>query len=410
MRPESKWHIETPAFWRDPHTAWAEMRRQAPVYPQDNPDAPILWNRGTAWYFTRYDDCVAVLRDTQRFVKDVHLAFDAEQLAAMPPDPPFVKLGNRSMINQEDPEHARLRRLVSLAFSPSRVRGMRDRIEAVAHELLDAIVDQGEADLKESFAFPLPITVIAEILGFPREDHHKLRDWAPLAPPRDAAETRRTQEGVDRLTDYLLAMFDQRRAEPKDDLITALIQAESNGERLSDDDLLAMVILLTSAGFETTLNTLLNGTLALLHHPDQLALLRDQPELVEFAVEEILRYEPPIHTGTLRWAAVDVEMRGQQIRRGDRILPVVAAANRDPERFPDPNRFYIQREDNKHIAFGIGTHFCTGAPLARLELQIAFPILLERLPNLRLAIPDEEIEWEFFFPFRRLAALPVAWR
>jgi cytochrome P450 PksS len=350
-----------------------------------------------------------VLRDTRRFVKDVHRAFDPEDFEGMPPDPPFVTLGNRSMINQEDPEHSRLRRLVSLAFSPSRVRAMRGRIETVTHQLLDAVVEQGETDLKESFAFPLPITVIAEILGFPAEDHHKLRDWAPLAPPLSAEEAQRVQDGVDKLTEYLRKTFDRRRAEPEDDLITALIQAESEGQRLSDDDLLAMVLLLTSAGFETTMNTLLNGTLALLRHPDQLALLRSRPELVESAVEEILRYDPPIHTATLRWAAVDSEIRGQQIRRGDRVLPVVAAANRDPERFPDPDRFDIQRQDNKHIAFGIGTHFCTGAPLARLELQVAFPILLERLPQLRLAIPDEAVEWEFFFPFRRLAALPVAW-
>jgi cytochrome P450 PksS len=386
------------------------MRREAPVYPLDSPDAPISWNRGIGWYFTRYDDCVAVLRDTKRFVKDVKLAFDPEDFEGQPPDPPFVAIGNRSMINQEDPEHSRLRRLVSLAFSPGRVRRMRNRIVAIADELLDDIVQRGgETDLKESFAFLLPINVIAEILGFPREDHHKLRDWAPLAPPQNAEEAQRVQEGVDNLTDYLHGMFEQRRSEPRDDLITALIQAESNGERLSEDDLLAMVILLTSAGFETTMNTILNGTLALLRHPAQLELLRRRPDLVESAVEEILRYDPPIHTATLRWAAVDVEMRGQLIRRGDRVLPVVAAANRDPERFPAPDRFDILREDNKHIAFGIGTHFCTGAPLARLELQIAFPLLLKRLPNLRLAIPEDQVEWEFFFPFRRLAALPVTW-
>ena len=263
-------------------------------------------------------------------------------------------------------------------------------------------------DLIGDFAFPLPITVIAELLGVPAEDRNRFREWSDAAVSGNA--TKEYLEGVliphmRAFADYLL--FKEKREEPRDDLISALVRAEKAGEKLSEDELLGMVFLLLVAGHETTVNLIGNGTLALLRHPDQLERLRNDPSLIKAAVEELLRYDGPVETSTERFAKEDVAIGGTVIPKGEMVLVVIAAADRDPERFHDTDTLDITRADNKHLAFGKGIHHCLGAPLARMEGQIAIGTLLRRMPNLRLKEPPELLAWRPGMVLRGLKALPV---
>lgn len=408
MAKTEDYDLLSPAFRADPYPTYAAMRREAPVYPVSMPDAPTLWTRGTQWNVTRYADAAAVLRDP-RFVKDLRLAFDPEQLAGMPPPPLFVRLAMGSLVNLEDPEHSRLRKLVNEAFSPLRVQGMQPRIEAIVDELLDRVQPQRRMDLVADFAFQVPIRVLTGMLGLPASDAEQLRAWTPISPPRTPAELDRTNRGTEALVEYLEGHFAARRERPREDLMTALIEAEVDGDRLDPSALLSMVVTLMTAGFETTMNLIGNGLLALLRHPAELERLRAEPSSAPAAVEEMLRYDAPLLTSTLRWAAEDVEMHGQRIRRGDQVVAVIGSANRDPDRFPDPDAFDVGRQDNRHLSFGLGPHYCLGAPLARLEAQVAIPALLRRLPGLRLDIESDGLTWRDTLPFHGLEALPLVW-
>ena len=392
-----------PAFKADPYPTYARLRSSAPVYRAALPDG-----RGV-WLITRYEDVLAVLKD-HRFVKDWRGALTPEQLAQVPPIPEVMKPLSQNMLDTDPPDHERLRALVSKAFTPRLIERLRPRVQAISDGLLDAVQDRGEMDLIDDYAFPLPITVIAELLGVPAEDRNNFREWSDAAVSGNASQEYMEQILIPHMqafTDYLRALFEEKRSNPKDDLVSALVRAEEAGDRLSEDELLGMVFLLLVAGHETTVNLIGNGVLALLQHPDQLRKLKEDPSLIKPAVEELLRYDGPVETSTERFAREDVEIGGQVIPRGEMVLVVLAAADHDPERFPDPDELDITRTDNRHLAFGKGIHHCLGAPLARMEGQIAISTLLRRMPNLRLKGSPESLSWRPGMILRGLRGLPV---
>jgi len=392
-----------PAFKANPYPTYARLRSTAPVHRITLPDG-----RGV-WLITRYDAVLAVLKD-ERFVKDWRNALTPEQLAQVPSIPEVMKPLSKNMLDTDPPDHERLRALVSKAFTPRLVERMRGRVQGIAGALLDAPEGRGEMDLIDDYAFPLPVTVIAELLGVPTEDRDRFREWSDAAVSGNASQEYMETILIPHMqafTDYLRAMFEEKRRNPKDDLISALVQAEEAGDKLSEDELLGMVFLLLIAGHETTVNLIGNGVLALLEHPDQLQSLRGDPSLTKSAVEELLRYDGPVETSTERFAREDVAIGRTVIPKGEMVLVVIAAADHDPERFQEPDTLDIARTDNKHLAFGKGIHHCLGAPLARMEGQIAISTLFSRMPNLRLKGSPKSLNWRSGMILRGLKALPV---
>jgi cytochrome P450 len=291
------------------------------------------------------------------------------------------------------------------------VERLRPRIEELADELLDGVVDRGSMELVDEFAFPLPITVIAELLGIPVEDQRRFREWSNtfVTPPVTPELREQAARHTDEFVGYLDELFANRRAEPAEDLVTALLRAEDEGDHLSQNELYAMVVLLIVAGHETTVSLITNAVHALLTHPEQLEALRADAGLLPGAVEELLRFDSPVERTITRWATADVELGGETIRRGDLVIAVVGSANRDGTRFPRADELDLRRTDGKHVGFGRGPHFCLGAPLARIETEAALAALLRRLPGLRLATADEDLYWRPIPVFRSLAELRVAW-
>jgi cytochrome P450 len=318
---------------------------------------------------------------------------------------------NTHMLSFDPPDHTRLRALVNISFTPRLVEQWRERIQAIANELIDAIEqqDEREFDLIDAFAFPLPIVVITEVLGVPTEDRASFREWsnALLDGAGDPETFQRIREQMFAFTMYLSNLIETKRQQPGDDLISRLIVAEADGDKLNQTELLAMIFLLLVAGHETTVNLLGNSTLALLQNPAQKQLLRENPALMRNAVEEFLRFHSPVAVGTSRWAGENLEFGGKQMRRGDVVLVGLAAANHDPQEFAQPDQLDITRKENRHLAFGMGIHYCLGAPLARMEGQIAINTLLQRLPNLRLAVPAEELVWRPSMLLLGVSKLPV---
>jgi cytochrome P450 len=392
----------TPAFVTNPYPTYAHLRAESPVHPVALPDGRRMW------LVSRYDDVLAALKD-QRFVKDWRTALTDTQRTLMPDIPPEVALLFRHMLAIDPPDHTRLRSLVHKAFTPRLIDRLRPRIQQIADTLLDAVQTDGHMDLIDAYAFPLPITVIAELLGVPLADQDRFRRWSNMVVSVDPSPDRfaRIAPHMAEFGAYLAAQFAARHEHPTDDLITGLVQAEESGDKLSQQELFSMVFLLLIAGHETTVNLIGNGTLALLRHPDQLRMLRDTPDLIGTAIEELLRYDGPVETATLRWAREDLEFGGTQMRQGDQVLVALAAADRDGTRFPDVDRLDITRADNRHVAFGHGIHYCLGAPLARLEGAIAINTLLRRLPDLRLAVNPDELIWRPGQLIRGLQSLPV---
>ncbi|MCX6050335.1 MAG: cytochrome P450 [Chloroflexi bacterium] len=390
------------AFKANPFPFYARLRTEQPVYP-------ARLGRQNAWLVTRYDDVLALLKD-ERFAKNPAIARSSSQAANEPWVPAFVKPLQRNMLDLDEPDHARLRGLVHKAFTPGRIEQLRGRIQTVADQLLDATQDKAPVDLLHSFALPLPLIVISELLGIPTADRHRFHRWTKaivktpsplnilLAMPSIAAFMR-----------YLRQLLAQRRIDPRDDLLTALVQAEEAGDHLSEDELLAMAFLLLIAGHETTVNLIASGTLALLQHPDQFDLLRRHPDLIRPAVEELLRFTSPVEQATERYAREEVSLHGVTIPRGALTLAVLASANRDEHIFERPDELDLTRDKNRHLAFGHGIHFCLGAPLARLEGQIAINTLVQRFPNLRLAVAPDQLRWRATPTVRGLEKLPVIW-
>jgi cytochrome P450 len=385
-----------PAVLADPHPVLAELRESGPVHRLEGATGlPI-------WMVTRYDDVLAALSDP-RLSNDPHHASALTEVLRGD----FL---SRSMIGADPPEHTRLRRLVSKAFTARRVEGLRPRVQEITDALLDRITPRGSADLVADFGLPLPITVIGELLGVPETDRDRFREWTdemldrPFDPGSDLALVTAARE---RMHGYLADLVAAKRARPADDLLTDLVEATDEGERLDTQELLAMTFLLLIAGYVTTVSLIGNGTLALLRHPEQLDRLRADLSLVPQAVEELLRFDGPVNPGLTRFALEDLEIGGVRIPRGEMVLLAIAAADRDPRRYPDPDRLDVGAVDPGHLAFGHGMHYCLGAPLARLEGQIAFTAMLTRLPGLALAAREDELRWTGGGVLRSLRELPV---
>lgn len=385
------------------------MRQAMPVYRRD------AANGKSIWFITRYDDVAALLRDHTHFVKDVRNTMTPMERAQLPPTPPLVNLLSNHMLNLDPPDHTRLRTLVNKAFTAAVVQQMAGRVQDIADDLLDRVQARGRMDLIEDFAFPLPMTVIAELLGIPARDQERFRRWSDafVTPSvnlqRSTKKYLKTRRLMEDFTGYLRQVFADRRQRPHNDLISSLLAVEEAGDRLSEEELFSMMILLVVAGHETVVNLIGNGVLALLQHPTQLDRLRQQPGLIRNAVEESLRYDGPVERATMRFAAEDVAVGGQTIRRGDAVSLVLAAADRDPAHFEHPNRFDLTRSNMRHLGFGLGIHYCLGAPLARLEGEIAFATLIRRLPDLRLAVAPEALVWRGVPILRGVTGLPVHW-
>ncbi len=399
-----------PRFKAQAYSVYARMRRESPVYRRVSADGS-----GATCFITTYHDAVMVLRDAQRFVKDVRNTMTPAERRAQPEPPPLLRLLSHHMLNLDAPNHTRLRGLVNKAFTARMVDQLQGRVENVAHELLDRMQPHGQADLIDAFALPLPITVIAELLGIPTRDRNRFRTWsnALVAPTADAARNAKklakSRQLMQDFINYLREVFAARRKHPRDDLITSLLEAEEAGDVLSEEELFSMILLLVVVGHETTVNLIGNGLLALLQHPDALADLRADPGLIPSAVEEMLRYDSPVERAPMRFAAEDVRLRDVLIRRGDAVSVVLGSANRDGAVFPAPDRFDIRRDPNRHLSFGLGVHYCLGAPLARLEGRIALAALLERLPGLALTVPPEALRWRTHPIMRGVQRLPIRW-
>jgi cytochrome P450 len=407
MTLSSKYDLYSDGFRAQTYSTFASMRAEDPVVGQPGFDGetPI-------WFVTRHEDVVAVLLDDERFVRDWALAADPAELEAWTSSmPEAMQFTEQHMLNRDGDDHRRLRRLVTKAFTPRMVEQLRPRMQEIADELLDAVEARGEMDLVDDYAFPLPITVIAELLGIPAADRDRFRRWsnAVVTPPVGAEELAETGALLGEFVGYLRELFERRASDPGDDLISALLQVRDGGDALTEQELFSMVVLLIVAGHETTVNLIANAVLALLEHPESLHELRRDPARIPAAIEECLRYDGPVERALTRWAAVDVELGGQTIPRGELVVAVLGSANRDPERFADPDLFDLAREDTKHLAFGRGSHYCLGAPLARLEGEIALETLLRRLPGLHLAVARDDLRWRRTPLFRSLSSLRVAW-
>jgi cytochrome P450 len=389
-------------FRADPYPFYARWRAEAPVF------RTALADKQEAWIVTRYDDVLTLLKD-ERFGKDKTKSLSSDQLARLPWVPSVFRPLENNMLDLDQPDHTRLRGLVYQAFTPRLIESMRERVQDLTDELLDAVQARGRMDLIKDYALPLPATIIAEILGVPARDRHKFHRWsnAMLSAKPSTWGKLRLIPHVIAFMRYIRKMSRLRRAEPRDDLISALVQAREAGDRLSEDELLSMIVLLLVAGHETTVNLIGNGVVALLEHPAELERLRDNPALIKPAIEELLRYDAPVQLATERYAREEVTIAGATIPRGERVFAALGSANRDGRQFDQPDTLQIERDPNRHLSFGQGVHFCLGASLARLEGQIAIDTLLRRAPDLRLAVPRETLRHRPTLILRGLTSLPV---
>jgi cytochrome P450 len=400
------WDPFDPAWVEDPYAVYAELRRSNPVHR-----SPLGF-----WVFTRHADCLAVLRDRRsssdgrNVDTETFRELRAVDLTAM--QGADAVLGEMApFLFRDPPDHTRLRGLVQKAFTPRVVEGLRPRAEEICEQLLDAALQRGEADLVADYAYPLPVQIIVEMLGVPAEDHEQFRVWSDalargldpdfLLPP---AAVQQRLGAILSFVQYFASLIEERRKRPGHDLLSRLIAAEEEGDVLTQGELLSTCILLLVAGHETTVNLISGGTLALLEHPDQLARFRDDPAVLRSGVEEMLRFVPPVQL-TGRVALEDMEVAGARIEAGQFSMLLIGSANRDPDAFTDPDTFDVARADNNHLGFGFGIHHCLGAPLARLEAQIALSALVGRARRIERA--SDRLAYKENIVLRGLAALPV---
>jgi cytochrome P450 len=382
-------------FKADPYPVYERLRKQSPVRPIDTP-------HGRMWLVTRYADGRQVLTDPRLVKRPSWLDDSADQQQ---------RLLNDHMLSADPPVHTRLRRMVSKVFTAGRIEGLRPRVREIAESLVPPMAgapgERRRADLVADFAFPLPITVICEMLGVPRADQDSFRTWSNTLvtgmPAGGSADAMRALSG------YIVDLIADKRRNLHDDLLSDLIAVRDDNDRLTERELVSMVFLLLIAGHETTVNLIANGMYLLLTHPDQYRRLRADPSLIPTAVEEFLRYESPVETTTHRFTTEPVEVGGVTIPAREVVIVSLSSANRDEERFTEPARFDVARGESSHLAFGHGIHFCLGAPLARMEGQVAFETLLARLPELALGVPTEALVWRPGILIRGLVDLPVEW-
>jgi len=391
--PELEFNPYDPAFNADPYPTYHRLRAEDPVH------------RTTMgfWILTRYNDVATVLRDAR---------FGRKGFDELIRDRFGENTFDQAMLFRDPPDHTRLRALVNKAFTPRVIEEMRAKIQKTVDRLLDGVRDARAMDVIADLAYPLPVSVISEMLGVPAEDRDLFRGWsADIARSLDAIVLPTEPEVVERgnaarhaLSSYFRALIAERRRRPQRDLLSDLIAAEEQGDKLSEEELMATILLLFVAGHETTVNLIGNGTLALLRNPNQLEALRRSPALIGGAIEELLRYDAPVQR-TGRMPNTDVELGGKRIAKGDLVLSLIGAANRDPAHFAEPDRLDLARADNRHLAFGWGIHFCLGAPLARAEAQAAIGTIARRMPALALATPTPD--WREASALRGLKTLPV---
>jgi cytochrome P450 len=385
-----------PEVATDPYPLYARLRQTGPAHQI------VLPSGVRAWLITRYEDGRRALADP-RLAKRVQRPLrtvDGHEL------PSTGEEMDQHMLNLDPPDHTRLRKLVQAAFTARRVEALRPRIQQITDELLDAVAGQPEAELIDALAFPLPIQVICELVGVPMDDRASFRAWSNTLIAGSQAEGD-FADAVVKMSGYLRELLARKRVEPAGDLLSALIAGRDTDDRLTEDELVSMTFLLLVAGHETTVNLIGNGVRALLTHPDQLARLRGDERLLPTAVEEFLRYEGPVETSTFRFATESLEIGGALIEAGDVVLISLLSANRDTAKFADADDLDLGRVDNQHLAFGHGIHYCLGAPLARLEAQIAIGTLLRRFDRIELADPSAEPAWRPGVLLRGLGELRV---
>ena len=389
-------------FIQDPYKYYDSLRARG----------NLLWSNAgeKRWMTFSYDTAATILTDPRFSVE-----YPAEQLQPMseylnnPANRDLLTGLTKFMVAQDPPQHTRIRKLANKAFTRAEVTEMSARITDIVDELIDQIAASGKMDLISDFAFPLPITIICEVLGIPAADHNKMRDWTTsislaLEPILDVNNIPSSAKATTELFDYLKVLIADRKKHPTDDLLSAFVQAEEEGDCLNLDELLSNMLLLIIAGHDTTVNLIGNGMLALLQNPDAMNSLRSKPELLPLAIEEFLRYQSPAQL-TERFVLEDMSFEGQELKKGDRVCVIIGGANRDSSRFELPNALNIERQPNKHLAFGQGIHFCLGAPLARFEAKIAFERLLGRLSKISLACEEPGFRASAFF--RGLEELPL---
>ncbi|MGW5656000.1 cytochrome P450 family protein [Streptomyces humi] len=379
----------------DPYAVYARLREAGPVHRIAGTDGL------PAWLVTRYDDVRQALADPRLSLDKAHARPGGYRGLALPP------ALDANLLNMDPPDHTRVRRLVSQAFTPRRVALLREPVRRTADALLDAVVPLGRTDLVASYAAPLPIAVICELLGVAEGDRPDFRSWTDALVVPDPARPERARQAVGALLAFFAGLLARKRAEPADDLLSAMIAVRDEEDRLSEDELMSLAFLILFAGYENTVHLIGNATLALLTAPAQLAALRADPARLGPAVEELARYDGPAPLAIRRFPTEDVTIGGVTVPAGETVLLSLAAAHRDPRRFPEPDRLDIGRDATGHLALGHGIHYCLGAPLARLETEIALAALLERLPGLELEVPVEQLRWRPSMRTRGLLALPV---
>lgn len=396
--------LTTRQFKADPYPVYARLRAEAPVC------RVRIGRRQFAWLITRYDDVVAALKD-ERLVKDRRNAPATDGQAWGARVRWLFGPLMYHMLGLDEPDHARVRGLVQDAFSSRFIESMRSRIESLTEQLLDRVAAQRRMDVIRDYALPLPTTIIAEMLGVPVTDRNRFHRWSSAVASSSFAgrfEMLRVVPSVLAFLRYIRKLVRLRRRRPGNDLISALVAAEQAGDKLSEPELLAMIFLLLIAGHQTTIHLVGNGTLALLENRAEMEKLCAHPSIVQSAVEEMLRYDSPLPMASHRWARCNISIAGATIPQGEPIFAGIASANRDPQQFERPDVLDLTREPNRHLTFGQGIHRCLGAPLARLEAQIAFTTLLRRFPNLRLAVSrNDDLRWQRSILLRGLQALPV---
>lgn len=384
-----------PHVYLNPYPTYARLRAKDPVHW-----SPLM----DSWVATRYADVDAILRDHKRFSNDPR-----HRQRTRPPRTTVDNPGGQSMLFLDPPDHTRLRALVSKAFTPQAIAALTRRIQSIVQELLNQIPEPSHFDLIDTIAYPLPVIVMAELLGIPPQDRAQFKHWSNrrarvLEPTITAGEIQEANRAAHELDDYFRGVIKARRRDPRDDLISTLVAAEEAGDTLTPDELLVMLRLLLIAGNETTTNLIGNGMLALLHHPDQLQMLRANPAMMDTAVEELLRYDTPVQIDA-RTVLEDVEIGRRRIAQGQGILLLLGAANHDPEVFSNPEQLDLTRCEASHLSFGRGLHHCLGAPLARAEARLAFTGLLERFSDMRLL--TEHPPFKDNVVLRGLRALPI---